>query len=559
MINKVKARYVVIGAVILTIVLLIVSFLLFVHSTGSLIEGVTEENLIENTKSGAAVFNTKLSDQLVMLESQVRYFRDIDLTDYNAMKETIINTKGIGEFKNIGVADKTGATMNYNGRSSGNILLTDYFREAMSGSNAISEITYIDEDGEEVLVLAVPIEQNSRCVGVVYGTFTKTVFNSLIMSTGEFGNSVNLLLDDNGNILASTERLGIISDDVRNFNEVLDIKDKTDSLFSFTSGGEDRIAVITPVGLHDWSFVSVVPGSIVTNISTDITMKVLKIIVVVAVAFLLLIGSIILLFREIKGMAAAQARIGAELGVATKIQADMMPYNFPERDDISLYATMTPAKEVGGDFYDFFFIDDDHIALVVADVAGKGVPAALFMVITKSILRNVAMMSRQGVGRVLSIANNALCENTRSGLFVTTWLGVLTLSTGELVYANAGHEYPAVKRGNGKFELAVSDNSPPLSAMEDLEFDEERITLEKGDCLFIYTDGVPEAKNAAAERFGTDKMLEILNRDTDKDLVSMLADMKKEIDDFTGNMDPFDDVTMMALRYLGNGNDGAAV
>ena len=557
--KRIKARYIVYGAVILTIALLIVSFLLFAHSTGSLIEGVTEENLIENTKSVAAVFNTKLNDQLVMLESQVRYFREIDLTDYNAMKNTIINTKGIGEFKNIGVANRTGATINYNGRSSGNILLTDYFREAMNGSNAISKITYIDEDGEEVLVLAVPIEQDARCVGVVYGTFTKTVFNSLIKSTGESGNSVNLLLDDNGNILASTKRLGIISEDVRNFNEVLDINGKSDCVFSFTSGGEDRIAVITPVGVHDWSFVSVVSGSVVTNLSSDITINVLKIVIVVAVSFLLLIGSIILLFREIRGMAAAQARIGAELGVATKIQSDMMPYNFPERDDISLYATMTPAKEVGGDFYDFFFIDDDHLALVMADVAGKGVPAALFMVITKSILRNVAMMSRQKVGKVLSIANNALCENSRSGLFVTTWFGVLTISTGELVYANAGHEYPAIKRGGDKFELVVSDNSPPLSAMEDLEFDEERITLSKGDCLFVYTDGVPEAKNAAGERFGTGKMLEILNRDTDKDLISMLKDMKQEIDDFTGKMDPFDDVTMMALRYLGNGNDGAAV
>ncbi len=551
MVKKLKSRYVVFSAVILTIVILLVSFMLFSSSTHRLIENSSESYLLDSTKAVAAVFNTKLSDQLVMLESQVRYFRDINLSDYNAMKDTIIATKGIGEFKNIGVANSTGATINYNGRSSGNILLTDYFKEAMSGKNAISEITYIDEDGDEVLVLAVPIEQNGKFIGVVYGTFTKDILNSLIISSNFSEDSDSFLLDEEGLILARSDGKGYINNDITNFNEVIDLNNNAEGVFTFGNDSSSMLAIITPVGLHDWELVSVVPTTVISDLSNNITLQVIKIVMGVGAAFILLLGSIVLLFREIRGMAAAQARIGAELNVATKIQADMMPFNFPERKEVSLYATMSPAKEVGGDFYDFFFIDHDHLALVMADVAGKGVPAALFMVVAKSILRNVSIMSRLNVGKILAVANNALCENNNSGLFVTTWLGVLTLSSGKLVFANAGHEYPAVKRADGNFELMVGDNCPPLAAMEDLEFPEESITLKKGDCVFLYTDGVPEAKNAAAHRFGTDKMLEILDRESDKDLITMLTNMKKEIDDFTGTMDPFDDVTMMALKYLG--------
>ena len=173
------------------------------------------------------------------------------------------------------------------------------------------------------------------------------------------------------------------------------------------------------------------------------------------------------------------------------------------------------------------------------------------MVVAKSIIRNASMMHWHDTAKILSIANNALCENNRSGLFVTTWLGILTLSTGELKCTNAGHEYPAIKRAGGKFELIVGDNCPPLAAMEDIEFVEDIIQLQPGDRIFLYTDGVPEAKNAAAARFGTDKMLEILNDKTGDDLVTLLTDMKREIDDFTGEMDPFDDVTMMCINYTG--------
>ena len=551
--KKINARFLVIGAVILTAVILTVSFFLYTRSTNRLIEDNTKMYLKENANAVAAVFNTMLDDQLVMLESQVRYFKNIDLSDYNAMKDTIVATKGIGAFKNIGVANNTGSTINYNGRSSGNIFLTDYFKEAMTGENAISEITYIDEDGDEVLVLAVPIIQDGKAIGVVFGTFTKSILNSLIDTVSFAESGVNFLVDSDGTILARSSSNPYFGMEISNFNDIAPSYSDTesDTIFYYKNGADEMLAVKTPISLHDWSFVTVLPRSVISELSSRISISVIKVILSVAIAFLLLAFSIVALFRQLRGISKEKDRMSAELNVATKIQADMMPYNFPERPDVSLYATMTPAKEVGGDFYDFFFIDDDHLALVMADVSGKGMPAALFMVVAKSIIRNIAMMHSDDTSRILGIANNVLCENNRSGFFVTTWLGIITLSTGELKCTNAGHEYPAVKRADGKFELVVGDNCPPLAAMEDIEFIEDTVQLNHGDRIFLYTDGVPEAKNAAAARFGTDKMLEILNSHTDDDLATLLKEMKQQIDDFTGEMDPFDDVTMMCINYTG--------
>ena len=549
---KFSARILVFGAIALTVLILFISFILYSHNSGQLIEKNTEMYLTENAKAISSTFYTVLNDQLVMLESQVRYFNEIDITDYNKMKDTIMSTKGIGTFKNIGVANSTGATINYNGRSSGNIMLTDYFKEAMTGEETISAITYTDEDGDEVLALAVPIMQNGKAVGVVYGTFTKDILDTLIdkVSFAELGS--NFLVDDDGTILAGSANSLYIPEGIRNFNEItpVDFTQEGDKVLRFRLVNTNMLAVKTSIGLHDWSFVNILPESVISELSTNITISVVKVIFSVVLAFLLLVGSIIILFRQIKGVTAEKERITAELDVATKIQADMMPYDFPERKELSLYATMTPAKEIGGDFYDFFFTDDDHLVMVMADVAGKGVPAALFMVSAKAIIRNV---SRNGgtPAEILEKSNNLICENNRQNLFVTVWLGILTISTGELIYANAGHEYPAVRHGFAGFKLEEDDNCPPLGAMEDLTFDDHTIKLEPDDALFLYTDGVPEAKSANGERYGIERMLEFLNEYSGADLVSTLTDMKEAIDKFNGNKDPFDDVTMMGLKYFG--------
>ena len=554
--NKLNARILVFGAIALTVIILFVSFLMFTHSSGNLIEHNTEKYLTENAKAIAATFHTELKDQLVMLESQVRYFSEIDFSDYNKMKETILSTKGIGAFKTIGVANAAGSTINYNGKSSGNIMLTDYFKEAMTGTETISEITYTDEDGDEVLVLAVPIMQNNKAVGIVYGTFTKDILDALIdtVSFAEIG--ANFLVDNDGTILAgSSGSSRIFPKHFFNFNEItpVDFASHEDSVLHFRAEYGEMLAVKTDIGLHGWSFVNVLPESVISDLSSRISVSVIRVIISVAAAFLLLFGSILILFRQIKGVTAEKERITAELDVATKIQSDMMPYNFPARKDIELYATMTPAREIGGDFYDFFFTDDDHLVMIMADVSGKGVPAALFMVSTKAIIRNI---TRNGgaPSEILEKSNNVICENNRQNLFVTVWLGILTISTGELKYSNAGHEYPVVRHGFAGFRLVKEENFPPLGAMDGIGYEDHTIKLEPDDALFLYTDGIPEAKSETGERFGLERMIEFLNEYSGTGLIPTLTDMKERIDKFCGKNDPFDDVTMMGLKYFGKTN-----
>ncbi|MBR0075622.1 MAG: SpoIIE family protein phosphatase [Synergistaceae bacterium] len=251
---------------------------------------------------------------------------------------------------------------------------------------------------------------------------------------------------------------------------------------------------------------------------------------------------------------AEKERISTELNVATQIQADMLPRifpAFPERKEFDIYASMNPAKEVGGDFYDFFFIDDKHLALVMADVSGKGVPAALFMVISKTLIKTRALMGGTP-SEILYDVNNQLCEGNDAGLFVTVWLGILDIETGKITAANAGHEYPALKRvDNTSFELLKDKHTPAVATIEEIRFKNYEIELTPGDVLFIYTDGVAEATNSSEELYGTDRMIKDLNKYTDSKIDELLINMKKEVDKFTGDAPQFDDITMLGLRYFG--------
>ena len=258
--------------------------------------------------------------------------------------------------------------------------------------------------------------------------------------------------------------------------------------------------------------------------------------------------------RDLVNVTAEKERIGAELNIATQIQADMLPRvfpPFPERHDFDIYATMTPAREVGGDFYDFFLIDDDHLGLVMADVSGKGVPAALFMVIAKTLIKNRAMMGG-GPAEILHYVNEQLCQGNEAELFVTVWLAILELSTGKGLAANAGHEHPAVCRADGRYELAVYRHSLAVAAMEGVRFKEHSFELHPGDSLFVYTDGVTEATNIKNELFGTDRMLAALNLNPKADPKMLLKHVKAEIDGFAGGAPQFDDITMMCLHYSGS-------
>ena len=218
--------------------------------------------------------------------------------------------------------------------------------------------------------------------------------------------------------------------------------------------------------------------------------------------------------REIVNITAEKQRLDTELSVASDIQVNMLPNHFPafpDRHDFDLYAVMTPAKEVGGDFYDFFLIDDDHLGLVMADVSGKGVPAALFMVISKTLIKNIALSGKhKNPGDILYDVNNRLCEGNEDDMFVTVWLGILTISTGDLVSACGGHEYPVFYSKKEGFHMERDPHSLALGAMGGVRFREANWHMDPGDMLFLYTDGVPEATNGAEELFGNDRMLEAL-------------------------------------------------
>ena len=251
-----------------------------------------------------------------------------------------------------------------------------------------------------------------------------------------------------------------------------------------------------------------------------------------------------------------KAAADRDLAVASSIQTNILPKTFPylpERKEFDLYATMTPAKEVGGDFYDFFMIDDDHIAIVIADVSGKGMPAALFMMVARTIIKNQtqAASTIKDPKLILADVNNQLCDGNKMELFVTAWLGIITLSTGHMEYASAGHEYPAISIKGRDFFILKERNSPPLATLEGLSFRGGDLDLNKGDTVFIYTDGVAEATNSEGELFGNDRMLDALNADTHAELRQIDTNVRDAINTFVGDAPQFDDITMLCFRYNG--------
>ena len=254
--------------------------------------------------------------------------------------------------------------------------------------------------------------------------------------------------------------------------------------------------------------------------------------------------------RDLSRVTAEKERIGAELDVARHIQASMLPCifpAFPERHEFDIFASMTPAKEVGGDFYDFFLVDDDHLALVMADVSGKGVPAALFMMISKTLLKSAAQ-SGLSPKAVLEKVNDQLCENNDAEMFVTVWLGILEISTGKMKCANAGHEYPAIMRKGGDFELFKDKHGFVLAGMEGARYREYELELHAGDRLVVYTDGVPEATNGANTLYGTDRMISALNGARDGSCRQMLEALHRDVDSFVDGADQFDDITMLCIE-----------
>ena len=245
--------------------------------------------------------------------------------------------------------------------------------------------------------------------------------------------------------------------------------------------------------------------------------------------------------------------ISVELNMASEIQASVLPRNFPafpECHEFDLYASMTPAKEVGGDFYDFFKIDENHMALVIADVSGKGVPAALFMMIAKSLIKN-QLLNGCDPSLALQRTNAHLFEGNTSATFVTVWLAVVELSTGRGMACNAGHENPAFRCSGRPFELLKYKHNMFVGVSKKEKYQNREFQLNPGDTLFVYTDGVPEAKNTAGEMFGEARMIEALNQDPNAMPEVLLANVRGAVDAFVKDAPQFDDLTMLAFKYNG--------
>ena len=250
-------------------------------------------------------------------------------------------------------------------------------------------------------------------------------------------------------------------------------------------------------------------------------------------------------------IAEAAARIDKELEYAKQIQLSALPTNFPNGDDYSLYAQMIAAKEVGGDFYDFYKLSDTTVAFLAADVSGKGIPAAMFMMTAKTIIKDLAERGL-AVNEIFTQANEKLCENNESGMFVTAWMGILNLTTGQVQFANAGHNPPLLKRADGTFEYLKTRAGFVLAGMEGVRYRAGELVLHPGDRIFLYTDGVTEATDTENKLYGEDRLLAFMNENNAAEATALLPALKANIDEFVGEAPQFDDITMLMLDYKPN-------
>ena len=249
----------------------------------------------------------------------------------------------------------------------------------------------------------------------------------------------------------------------------------------------------------------------------------------------------------------AEERIDAELAFAKAIQHAALPSVFPpypDRKEFEIFATMYTAKEVGGDFYDFYFVDDENLAFLMADVSGKGIPAAMFMMTAKTFIKSYAE-SGVSVEEVFTYANAKLCEGNDAGMFVTAWMGILNTKTGQVLFANAGHNPPLVKYADGTYEYLKSRAGFVLAGMEGVRYRKNELTLAPGDAIYLYTDGVTEATNMSEELYGEERLKKVLDEHKDEAVEKICAEVKKDVDEFVGEAPQFDDITMLAIRYRG--------
>jgi len=243
--------------------------------------------------------------------------------------------------------------------------------------------------------------------------------------------------------------------------------------------------------------------------------------------------------------------LSAELEVAANIQNDALPSDFPVRDEFEIYAIMEPARGVGGDFYNYVMLDDDHIILTMADVSGKGIPGALFMMTCKTIIDNLSKVYPDDPAAILRGLNSQITENNSADMFVTVWLGILELSSGHMICCNAGHEYPCICRSGADFELIKDKHGLAAGAFETTKYTNYELQLSPGDCVFVYTDGVPESNDTEEKLYGTDRMVKALNREREANMKTLLLKVLTSLKEFSAGTEQFDDITMLGIRYYG--------
>ena len=256
---------------------------------------------------------------------------------------------------------------------------------------------------------------------------------------------------------------------------------------------------------------------------------------------------------NLKKTTAAKEKIEQELSIAHEIQQSLLPHKFPHLKQIDLYATLIPAKEVGGDLYDFFFIDEKHLCFAIGDVSGKGVPAALFMAVIKTLLRAKVSLTIDPA-KVFNAMNADLCKDNESCMFVTFFLGVLNIETGVLEYCNAGHNPPLIYTANkGFYYLNTESSHLPLGVMVDVNYVENRLGLLPEDIFFLYTDGVTEAMNIDDIQFSEEKLLNVLNKNKNKDktVSDIVNNVKMAVEQYVSGMVQSDDITMLVFKYNG--------
>lgn len=325
-------------------------------------------------------------------------------------------------------------------------------------------------------------------------------------------------------------------------------------------------------GMLDLNFVQYAPGTtIITNenmwlddavrdipydpvlmvkntIISNYFVKLLQLIIY-SVAAVKLVGYCQDILDEQKRLTESSARIGAELEMAERIQKDMLPNVFPafsESEVFDLFASMTPAREVGGDFYDFFMIDDDHLAMVIADVSGKGIPAAMFMMTAKTVIKDYALTT-ENTDEIFTIVNDRLCENNEAGMFATAWIGILNTRTLKLQFTNAGHNYPMLKRNGMATEPVDDKHGLFLGCMEGIQYKKSEMTLSHGDRLLLYTDGVTESHGQAGELYGEQRLMDVLDNSPMETGEQVLSHILGDVNLFSSGEEQFDDITMTVL------------